>query len=231
MSKVLVACEESQRVTSAFRELGYEAYSCDVQEPSGGHPEWHIMQDVLPLLKGDCKFMTMDGQEHKVQKWDLLIAHPPCTYLSNAGTSSFSLRCTSPEKVVARCIDRAKSAIFFMRFLCANANRIAIENPVGFMNTAFRKPDQIIHPYMFANSTEDKENYVTKATCLWLVNLPILKCNNLPKPDNGKLFGYRPSGKAYTWVDKGSRSSKIRSKTFPGIAKAMAAQWGPLLEE
>ena len=113
-----------------------------------------------------------------------------------------------------------------MKFLTGNAKRIAIENPIGFMNTAYRKPDQTIHPYMFANSTDDTENYVTKATCLWLVNLPPLCGTGLPKPDNAALFGRMPSGKARTWEDTISRSGKVRSKTFPGIAEAMAEQWG-----
>lgn len=113
-----------------------------------------------------------------------------------------------------------------MRFLTANANRIAIENPIGFMNSAYRKPDQIIHPYMFAESKEDTENYVTKATCLWLHNLPKLCETGLEKPDNAALFGRLPSGKARTWEDTYSRSGKVRSKTFLGIAKAMAEQWG-----
>lgn len=112
-----------------------------------------------------------------------------------------------------------------MRFLTANAYRIAIENPVGFMNTAYKSADQTIHPYMFAESENDTVNYVTKATCLWLVNLPKLKTNGLRKPDNGKIFGKLPSGKNRTWEDT-VRSAKVRSKTFPGIAKAMAEQWG-----
>ena len=168
----------------------------------------------------------MDGKTHEIEKWDLLIAHPPCTYLSNVATRSFSLRCTAPEKVVARWGERAKGAVFFMKFLTGNAKRIAIENPIGFMNTAYRKPDQTIHPYMFAKSTEDTENYVTKATSLWLVNLPVLHGTGLPKPDNAVLFGKLPSGKARTWEDTISRSGKVRSKTFPGIAEAMAEQWG-----
>ena len=223
--KVLVACEESQEVCKAFRKLGHEAYSCDIQEPSGGHPEWHILGDALKSIEGG-QVTTMDGQVHDVGRWDLLIAHPPCTYLSNVATRSFSLRCTAPEKVVARWIARAKGAVFFMRFLTANAERIAIENPVGFMNKAYRKPDQTIHPYMFAESPADMENYVTKATSLWLVNLPLLRGTGLPKPDNAALFGRLPSGKARTWEDTFSRSGKVRSKTFPGIAKAMAEQWG-----
>ncbi len=169
---------------------------------------------------------TMDGQTHDVGRWDLLIAHPPCTYLSNVSGIHFSLRYRSPEYVIERWKNRALAAVFFMRFLTANAERIAIENPVGFMNTAYRSADQTIHPYMFAESVNDTENYVTKATCLWLINLPKLRTNELPKPDNGKLFGKLPNGKNRTWEDTVSRSAKVRSKTFPGIAKAMAEQWG-----
>ena len=155
----------------------------------------------------------------------MLIAHPPCTYLSNVATRHYSLRCTEAEKVVARWRERAISAVFFMQFMLAPVPRVAIENPIGFMNTAYRKPDQIIHPYMFADSEADTEQYVTKATCLWLKGLPKLQTNNLPRPCNKTLFGVMPSGKARTWEDTYSRSSKIRSKTFPGIARAMAEQW------
>ena len=228
--RVLIACEESQTVCKAFRERGNEAYSCDIQEPSGGHPEWHILGDALKAIEGG-QITTMDGQKHDVGRWDLLIAHPPCTYLSNVAGIHFSLRHTPAEKVVKRWGDRAKGAVFFMRFLTANAEKIAIENPVGFMNAAYRSADQTIHPYMFAESVDDKEQYVTKATCLWLKNLPKLKTNGLPKPDNGKLFGKLPSGKNRTWEDTYSRSGKVRSKTFPGIAKAMADQWGGLSNE
>ena len=225
--KVLVACEESQTVCRAFRERGHEAYSCDVQEPSGGKPEWHILGDALEAIKGG-QITTMDGQTHDVGRWDLLIAHPPCTYLSNVCNRGFSLRCTPPGKVVERWKRRACAAVFFMKFLAANADRIAIENPVGFMNRAYRSADQTIHPYMFAKSENDTSQYVTKATCLWLVNLPRLKTNGLPKPDNGKLFGKFSSGKNRTWEDTYSHSGKVRGKTFPGIADAMSAQWGGL---
>lgn len=163
---------------------------------------------------------------HTHTKWDMLIAHPPCTYLSNVATRSFSMRCTPAEKVVRRWEERARSAVFFMQFILSDIPMIAVENPVGFMNTAFRKPNQIIHPYMFADSENDKEQYVTKATCLWLKGLPNLKTNGLPKPNNASLYGRLPSGKARTWEDTYSRSGKVRSKTFPGIAKAMAEQWG-----
>lgn len=225
--KVLVACEESQTVCKAFRERGHEAYSCDIQEPSGGHPEWHILGDALKAIEGG-QIVTMDGKAHDVDKWDLLIAHPPCTYLSNACTRGFSLRCTPAEKVADRWKNRAEAAVFFMYFALAPIEHIAVENPVGFMNTAYRKADQIIDPYMFAESENDTENFVTKRTCLWTKNLPNLKTNGLKKPNNAELFGVYKSGKAKTWEDSFSRSAKERSKTFPGIAKAMAEQWGSL---
>lgn len=151
---VLVACEESQRVCTAFRERGHNAFSCDIQEPSGGHPEWHILGDALKAIEGG-KVTTMDGMVHDVGRWDLLIAHPPCTYLSNVHTRGFSLRVTPAEKVVQRWIERAKASVLFMQFMGADIPRICVENPVGFMNTAYRKPDMIIHPYMFAYGEDD----------------------------------------------------------------------------
>lgn len=224
--RVLIACEESQRVCLAFRDKGHEAYSADIQEPSGGHPEWHILGDVLPIINGDCEFKTMDGQEHYIKgRWDLLIAHPPCTYLSNVATRHYSLKTTLPEKVCWRWEQRAKAAVFFMQFILADCPKIAVENPVGFINKAYRKPDQIIHPYQFAED-EKSDEYVTKATCLWLKGLEKLKTNGLPKPDNKAIFGIMASGKARTWEDTHTRDSRERSKTFPGIAKAMAEQWG-----
>ena len=224
---VLVACEESQEVCKAFRARGHRAFSCDLQECSGGHPEWHIQGDVLPLLNGNCIFQTADLTIHRQDdRWDLVIAHPPCTYLSNVATRHFSLRCTPAEKVVARWKERAEGAVFFMYFALADCPRIAVENPVGFMNTAYRKPDQIVNPWMFAESEQDAENYVTKATCLWLKGLRKLRTNDVSKPDNRVRYGTYPNGKAKTWEDSDARSAKQRSKTFPGIAKAMAEQWG-----
>lgn len=225
--RVLVACEESQTVCSAFRDLGHEAYSCDIQPCSGGHPEWHIQGDALKALNPNDGIITTDEVKHDIDKWDLIIAHPPCTYLSNVATRSFSLKCTPADKVVARWEERAKAAVFFMQFILAECPRIAVENPIGFMSTAYRKPDQIIHPYQFARDTNDFD-YVTKATCLWLKGLPTLKTNNLPKPDNRTLFGVLSSGKVRTWADTYSRNPKVRSKTFSGIAKAMAEQWGEI---
>ncbi len=223
--KILIACEESQTVCKAFREKGHEAYSCDIQAPSGGHPEWHIMGDAVKAIEGGRQ-ITMDGVKHDIGRWDMLIAHPPCTYLSNVATRAFSLRATDAEKVVERWKERAYGAVFFMHFALANIERVCIENPVGFMNTAFRKPDQIIDPYMFAENVEDKENYVTKRTCLWLKGLPPLQGTNLPRPDNAIIFGRMSNGKIKCWEDTYTRSAKVRSKTFPGIAKAMAEQWG-----
>lgn len=228
--KVLVACEESQRVCMAFRERGHEAYSCDIIEPSGGHPEWHILGDCMPLLGGRCNIKTMDGVEHEIpDRWDLIIAHPPCTYLSNVATRSHSIRMTPLEKINVRTNERINAMIFFMQFVNADCDKIVIENPVGVMNTCYRKPDQTISPYMFAESTNDTENYVTKSTCLWLKGVPPLETNDLPKPNNAEIFGIRPNGRAFTWEEKLCRAggaALARSKTFPGIAKAMAEQWG-----
>ena len=172
--KVLVACEESQRVCTEFRKLGHEAYSCDIIECSGGHPEWHIKGDVLEVLNGNCSFKTENGDEHFLNEpWDMIIAHPPCTYLSNACTRGFSLKRNTPEYVIDRWEKRAKAAVFFMRFVAADAKYKCIENPVGFMTNAYRKPDQYIDPYMFCDST-DSEDYVTKKPvcgCLIFQNL------------------------------------------------------------
>lgn len=228
--KILIACEESQRVCMAFRERGHEAYSCDVINCLGGYPEYHIKQDVLPLLNGNCTFRTCDGVEHKITgKWDMIIAHPPCTYLSNAATRAFSLRATPADKVVDRWDKRAKAAVFFMHFVLADCDRIAIENPVGYMSTAYRKPDQVINPYQFATSVNDTENYVTKRTCLWLRGLPKLTTNDLPKPTMDKYYSTYSGGyKSKDWCTYNITKDKARqrSKTFKGIAKAMAEQWG-----
>lgn len=138
----------------------------------------------------------MDGAEHDVGKWDLLIAHPPCTYLTNVASAHFSLRVSPAEKVVKRWENRAKAAVFFMQFVLADIPKIAVENPVGFMSGAYRKPDQIIEPYQFATDKGDPD-YVTKRTCLWLKGLPKLKGNKLPRPNNAELYGKSPRGKAY----------------------------------
>lgn len=233
---VLVACEESQEVCKAFRARGHRAFSCDIQECSGGHPEWHIQGDALPLLNGDCIFQTEDGTIYRqVGRWDLLIAHPPCTYLSNVANRSYSLKCCPPEKVIARWEERARASVFFMQFMLADVPMICVENPVGFMNSVYRRADQIIHPYYFAEDENDTENYHEKRTCLWLKGLPPLQRTNslLPPPPMYICQGEKSKGKKIGWCEgmrniTGGQSerAKARSKTFPGIAKAMAEQWG-----
>lgn len=231
--KILIACEESQRVCVEMRRLGHEAYSCDIQECSGGHSEWHIKDDALKYINGRCNFVTCDGKTHEISgKWDLLIAHPPCTYLSGVTTRHLSLKCTPPEKVVERFWKLSKAAVFFMCFALADCEKICVENPSGFMSTLWRKPDQTIHPYYFAEDENDIENYQKKRTCLWLKNLnPIERTTNLLPP---KPYGYTKSGKPINFEEahgkiKGlkcdSNGAKARSKTFPGIARAMAEQW------
>lgn len=228
---VLVACEESQRVCIAFRERGHNAFSCDIEPCSGGHPEWHIMQDVLPLLNGRCSFKTMDGIEHSIDgKWDLIIAHPPCTYLTVAANKLYNIE-KYGEKAVKRLEDREKAIEFFMEFVNADCERKAIENPIGVISTRYRKPDQIIQPYQFGHP-------VRKSTCLWLYNLPKLKPTNIVDFEcihsNGKSGGYSgPSwivkdenGKILSYKDP--RVAKARSKTYEGVAKAMASQWSDI---
>lgn len=224
---VLIACEESQVVCKAFREKGHNAFSCDIQEPSGGHPEWHILGDVLPLINGNCEFTTADGTKHVISgKWDLLIAHPPCTYLTCVAGRHLSLKCTSAEKVIERLWKVAESAVFFMRFALADCEKICVENPLGYMSSFYRKPDQIVHPYYFAESKNDTENYHKKRTCFWLKGLkPLNRTNNLEAPPP---LGYTRTGKPLNFEEmaRGKNRSKTRSKTFSGIAKAMAEQWG-----
>lgn len=199
--KVLVACEESQAVTIELRKLGHEAYSCDIEPCSGGFPEWHLQQDVLPLLK---------------EKWDMIIAFPPCTHLSVSGAAWFEQK---------RKDGRQQQGIdFFMHFTNLDCPKVAIENPVGIMSTYWRKPDQIIQPWQFGHDT-------SKKTCLWLKGLPLLTPTNIVEPNDyvyksGKKIG----GKDPLWHIESIKlppkeRAKARSKTFPGIAKAMATQF------
>jgi len=209
--RILVACEESQRVCIEFRRLGHEAYSCDIQPCSGGHEEWHIQDDVLLLLNGNCEFLTDDGAVHKIAgSWDMIIAFPPCTHLSSSGAKHFDKK---------RRDGRQQQGVdFFMRFVNADCERIAIENPVGIMSTKYKKPDQIVHPWMFGDAFEKK-------TCLWLKNLKKLDPTKIVDPPPRHITS---GGKSLPeWYSKGGRDrQKNRSKTFPGIAKAMAEQWG-----
>ena len=219
--KILIACEESQRVCEAFRKLGCEAYSCDILECGGSHPEWHIQNDVLPLLNGDICFYTADGLIHQIEgPWDLIIAHPPCTYLTNTGNRWFNEE-KYGDKARERKKLREEAADFFLEFTRTNAKHWAIENPVGYMNTHYRKPDQIIQPYEFGDAAR-------KTTCLWLYNLPLLQSTNIVEPK----LQYLKSGKTidldYSNAPKKERA-KLRSRTYPGIAKAIAEQWSKVL--
>ena len=193
----------------AFREKGHRAFSADVQDCSGGHPEWHIKGDVLPLINGNCEFTLQNGQtDRQTDRWDLIIAHPPCTHLAVSGARWF-------KEGVKPISLQDEAAKFFMRFINADCDRIAVENPICVMSTRYRKPDQIINPFQFGHMEQKK-------TCLWLKNLPKLtETNNvyeammkLPEKQRAKVW----------WM--GSNHSKERSKTYPGIAKAMAEQWG-----
>lgn len=172
----------------------------------------------------------MDMVGHNIPKWDLIIAHPPCTYLSNVATRAHSLRMTPLDKITERTLKRIDAMRFFMVFATCSCEKVAIENPIGVMSSVWRKPDQTIHPYQFAEDMDDDKNYVTKATCLWLKGLlPLLPTWEIPRPDNEKLYGRSPKGKVYDWesrLDRKGGASKARSKTFPGIARAMAEQWG-----
>jgi hypothetical protein len=208
--RVLVACEESQEVTKAFRAKGHEAYSCDLQDCSGGHPEWHYQNSVFDIIHYD---------------WDMMIAFPPCTYLSSVQT----FRCRIDSQRVLKRLDGAK---FFMELYNYPIPKIAIENPTGVMSHIFREPDQIIHPYYFGDT-------VMKRTGLWLKNLPILK-----HVENADLFDLEPTHGVVpppvkTWIQKSTGktkyqrqvnapflSGKERSKLSPFIARTMAEQWG-----
>ncbi len=219
---ILVACEESQRVCMAFREKGHRAFSCDVIECSGGHPEWHIMQDVIPLLNGNCEFKTCDGKVHTINgKWDMIIAFPPCTFLCVTGNRWFDV-VKYGNKARQRFVDRYKAIVFFMQFVLADCEKIVIENPVGVMSTAYKKPEQIIQPYMFGDEFEKK-------TCLWLKGLQPLTPSNEVKPSERKVFESgksMPAWYAELWSLPKNERARLRSQTFPGIAKAMAEQWG-----
>lgn len=218
---VLVACEESQRVCKAFRDKGHIAFSCDVIEASGEHPEWHIKQDVLPLLDGFCSFTTCDGATHTLnQRWDMIIAFPPCTYLTVAGAAR--LYPTKGVLDMERYALGVDAATFFKSILNADCDKIAVENPTPMKVFELPKYNQVIEPFMFGHPYK-------KRTCLWLKGLPALKPTELITEG------------IVSWVSGGSkdkhgnprkrettnfRDAKTRSKTFEGVALAMAEQWG-----
>ena len=243
--RVLVACEESQAVCKAFRELGHEAYSCDIQECSGGHPEWHIQGDVLEILNpkehpqaagtwhggyerysvSGIMFATCDRKAHWVERWDLIVAHPPCTYLTSAG----SIRLFNRDHTIKdheRYRKGLQAAEFFNAFLNANCPRIAVENPIPMKIFGLPKYNQIIEPFMFGDPWR-------KRTCLWLKGLPILFSTDIVEPKGlwvGSTSARRDPSVKQRYELRTARDPKERSKTFPGIAKAMAEQWGGLCE-
>lgn len=223
----LVACEESQAVCTELRKLGWEAYSCDIVDCSGGHPEWHIRQDVLPLLNGNCTFKTEDGIEHQVNgKWDLIIAHPPCTYLTVTGNRWFNVE-KYGDKARQREKDRDEAIDFFMEFANADCEHICIENPVGCMSSKWRKPDQIVNPTMFGDPFDKK-------TCLWLQGLEPVTPTDIVEAAPRKQFASgktMPAWYADAWHLPKEERSKLRSKTFPGIAKALATQFTNQIKE
>lgn len=228
--KILVACEESQAVTIEMRKLGHEAYSCDLIECSGGHPEWHIKGDVTPFLDGFCIFMTEDGEWHQLLgRWDMIIAHPPCTYLTITGNRWFNVE-RYGEKALWRIEAREQAIAFFKEIAEAKCERIAIENPVGVISSRWRKPDQIIQPWQFAICEDD---LTEKTTCLWLKGLPKLEPMNKEKPDIPYHEWVTPDGKKKRqtmWYYKTrclphKDRALASSKTFPGIARAIAEQW------
>ena len=218
---VLIACEESQRVCTAFREKGHRAFSCDILECSGGHPEWHIKGDVLPLLNGHCEFTLQNGQtDRQTDRWDLIIAHPPCTDLCVSGARWFA------EK--QKDLRQQKAVAFFMHFVLANCDRICIENPIGIMSNVYQKPSQIIQPWWFG------DNY-SKSTCLWLKGLEPLKPETIKQPEIEFVEWVDAKTGKKKRQDKFSADAlklppeeraRLRSQTFPGIARAMAEQWG-----
>lgn len=220
--RILVACEESQTVCKAFRARGHEAYSADIQDPSGGHPEWHILGDVLLLIDGNCTFNTMDGQQHRIDgEWDMIIAFPPCTDLAASGARHFARKRADGTQ--------ERSIKFFLKFTTAKCKRIVIENPIGVMSTCYRKPDQKVQPWEYGDGYQ-------KTTCLWFIgDVKPLEPIVTEKPD----LQY------HEWIDKKTgrtkrqtmwyydtrrqgkeRRGKVASKTPQGLANAMAEQWG-----
>jgi site-specific DNA-cytosine methylase len=209
--RILLACEESQAVCLEFRKLGHEAFSADILDYSGSHPEWHIKGDVLKILD---------------EGWDMMIAFPPCTHLAVSGARHFKQKIKDGRQ--------QQGIDFFMKLVNAPIPKIAIENPVGIMSTKYRKPDQIIHPYHFGDP-------YSKATCLWLKGLSPLLYNKknetkkqkelafielLDEVDKGEFVTFSSGKRMAKWYNQASGNGHLRSKTFPGIAKAMALQWG-----
>lgn len=223
---VLIACEESQTVCKAFRERGHQAFSCDTQECSGGHPEWHFKDDIFNIINGGI-LVTQSRELIEIKQWDLMIGHPPCTFISYAGIRWFNIE-KYGEKAVKRYKDKDDAIIFFKALYNAPIGKICLENPKGFIMNEM-PPSQTIQPYYFGDSC-------SKTTLLWLKNLPKLyhnkivnlfddKVTHVFKGEMCKSGSEQLFGKHTLSLTKKERS-KLRSKTFDGIANAMAEQWG-----
>ncbi len=230
--KILVACEESQAVTKALRKLGHQAYSCDLVQCSGGHPEWHFNCDVFEVIDNKGGTLQNGDTVDDGIDWELMIAHPPCTYLAVSGARWYyhpddkhlPIEERRPHpRFPNRAKDREEALEFFINLANAPIDKIAIENPVGIVNTQYRKPDQIVQPWMFGDEA-------SKKTCLWLKNLPKLTPTNIVGEGERVVLS---SGKSLPkWYSDALTNSKtaeerrtLRSKTFQGMAKAMAEQW------
>lgn len=219
---ILIACEESQAVTIEFRKLGFEAYSCDLLQSSGGHSEWHFKNDIFEIIKKRWGILE-NGEDIFIDKWDMMIAFPPCTDLAVSGARHFGRKIADGSQ--------QKSIEFFMSLVNAPIERIAIENPIGIMSGKYRKPDQIIQPYQFGDKAQ-------KSTCLWLKNLPKLEATDVVEKGDFFEFTSKKGEKKRMpmWCYRTLQEAKtpeqrrtLRSKTFKGIAKAMAEQWGEVL--
>ena len=217
--RILIACEESQEVCKAFRNKGHEAYSCDLIECSGGYPEWHIRQDVLPLLNGNCEFTTADGQSHTINdRWDMIIAFPPCTKTSNAGARHLY---KGGMLNLSRFYEGLCGKALFLAIWASDCERVVIENPLPSKIFDYPKPSQIIQPYYFGHP-------YSKKTLLWERGVDKLVPTDIVKPIGSVYPSGSYSGK-HSLKHKGLYTkdrAKNRSKTFSGVAKAMAEQWG-----
>lgn len=213
--RILVGCEESQEVTKQLRKLGHEAYSCDILPCSGGHPEWHIKGDVLDNIKGMKQTWFQNGDRKFIGNFDIGIFFPDCTYLTVSANKWYKDMPPRESGVLVgseRREAREKAIDFFMKLYNCKIPKVSIENPIGVMSSIFRKPDQILQPWQFGHGE-------TKATCLWLKNLPKLEPTDIVEGREQRIWK----------LPRSADRSKLRSKTFPGIAKAMAKQWGSLL--
>jgi hypothetical protein len=223
--KILVACEESQAVTKELRKLGHEAYSCDLLRSSGGHPEWHFQNDVFEIIENRGGNLENGDKIDDGKEWEMMIAHPPCTFLAVSGARWLYNKDGSRNEERFR--NQAKAIEFIDKLWNSGIPKIAIENPVGVLSTKWgekgKKPDQIVQPYQFGDEA-------SKKTCLWLKGLPLLKETKLVgKGERVVLSSGRSLPKWYSDALTKSKSAEerrtLRSKTFPGLAKAMADQW------